>query len=88
MIELGVQNLEKHFGETVLFENITFELKSGERVGLIGANGTGKTTIMKILMSEETATKGEVFKRKEASLGYLNASAPFHKITQSKQMGQ
>ena len=72
MIELGVQGLEKHFGETVIFENITFELKSGERVGLIGANGSGKTTIMKILMNEENATKGEVFKRKAATLGYLN----------------
>lgn len=72
MIELGVQSLEKHYGESVIFENITFELKSGERLGLIGANGIGKTTIMKILMKLESATKGEVFTRKGATLGYLN----------------
>jgi ATPase subunit of ABC transporter with duplicated ATPase domains len=72
MIELGVLNLEKHFGESVLFENISFELKTGERVGLIGANGSGKTTIMKILTEAENATKGEVFRRKGASFGYLN----------------
>jgi len=72
VIEIGVQSLEKQFGETVIFENITFDLKSGERVGLIGANGTGKTTIMKILMKVENVTKGEVFKRKGATLGYLN----------------
>jgi len=72
MIELSVQNLEKMFGETKIFENIGFELKTGERVGLIGANGTGKSTIMKILMNRESSSKGEVFKRKDATLGYLN----------------
>ncbi len=72
MIELGVSNLKKQFGDTTIFENITFELSSTERLGLIGANGVGKTTLMKILMGMEKANEGDVFKRKGASFGYLN----------------
>lgn len=81
MIELGVSNLMKQFGETTIFENITFELKTSERLGLIGANGVGKTTIMKILMGMENAGGGDVFKRKGATLGYLNQIPVFeHEI--------
>ncbi len=78
MIELGVSNLKKQFGETIIFENITFELGTSERLGLIGANGVGKTTVMKILMGMENANGGDVFKRKGASLGYLNQIPDFN----------
>ena len=50
MIELSINNLTKFYGANKIFENITFELKTGERVGLIGKNGCGKTTLMKIIM--------------------------------------
>ncbi len=78
MIELGVNQIKKQFGETIIFENITFELKTGERVGLIGANGVGKTTILKILMGEENHNDGKIFKRKGVTLGYLNQIPDYH----------
>jgi len=72
MIELAVNNITMQFGETTLFEKITFDVKTGERVGLIGANGCGKTTLMKIIMNLEKAAIGDVFLRKGVAIGYLN----------------
>jgi ATP-binding cassette subfamily F protein 3 len=50
MIELSINNLTKFYGANKIFETICFEVKTGERIGLIGKNGCGKTTIMKIIM--------------------------------------
>ncbi len=52
MIELSINNLTKCYGANKIFENITFEVKTSERIGLIGRNGCGKTTIMKIIMGK------------------------------------
>ncbi len=71
MIELGVYNITKLYGADKIFENITFDIKSKEKVGLIGSNGTGKTTLMKILMGSENYQVGEVYKRKGNKIGYL-----------------
>jgi ATP-binding cassette subfamily F protein 3 len=72
MIELSVNNLTKYYAATKIFENISFDVKAGERVGLIGRNGCGKTTIMKILMGAEDYQGGSISIRKNARLGYLN----------------
>ena len=72
MIELSINNLTKYYGANKIFENISFEVKTGERIGLIGQNGCGKTTIMKILMGAEDYQGGEINLRKEVKLGYLN----------------
>ena len=60
MIELSVNNLTKYYGSNKLFENISFEVKTRVRVGLIGQNGCGKTTIMKIIMGMEEFQGGEI----------------------------
>ena len=52
MIEVSMNNLTKFYGANKIFETISFEVKTGERIGLIGKNGCGKTTIMKIIMSK------------------------------------
>ncbi|WP_349670845.1 ribosomal protection-like ABC-F family protein [Lacrimispora sp.] len=52
MIELSINNLTKFYGANKIFETISFEVKTGERIGLIGKNGCGKTTIMKIVMGK------------------------------------
>ena len=70
MIEMAVKKLKKSFGADLIFENIEFDIKTGEKIGLIGKNGTGKTTLFKIIMGIESG-QGEVFKRKEAAVGYL-----------------
>lgn len=72
MIECSVNNLVKYYGANKIFENISFELQSNERVGLIGLNGCGKTTLMKILMSAEEYHGGNISFRKGAKIGYLD----------------
>lgn len=72
MIEIGVNNLSKYYGATKIFEKISFEIKTGERIGLIGRNGCGKTTIFKILMGLEDYQEGDINYRKDIKLGYLN----------------
>lgn len=72
MIEISVNGLGKFYGADKIFEGINFDVKTGERVGLIGSNGCGKTTIFKILMDKEDYQEGEVAFRKGISVGYLD----------------
>lgn len=72
MIQCSVSGLKKFYGAEMVFENITFELHSNERVGLIGQNGCGKTTLMKILMGEENYQEGSLTFGKGVTLGYLH----------------
>ena len=72
MIELSINGLTKFYGANKIFENISFEVKTGERIGLIGQNGSGKTTIMKILMGREDYQNGEISLRKGNRIGYLD----------------
>ena len=55
-----VQNLKKAYGSRVLFEDVNLSLDKGKRYGLIGANGAGKSTFLKILAGLEEPTEGEV----------------------------
>lgn len=72
MIELSVQNLTKYYGANKIFQNVSFEIKTGDRVALIGQNGCGKTTIMKMIMGVEDYQEGNINLRKGARLGYLD----------------
>ncbi|MGB4658527.1 MAG: ABC-F type ribosomal protection protein [Mobilitalea sp.] len=72
MIELNINNLTKYYGANKIFENISFEIKTGERIGLIGQNGCGKTTVMKILMEMEEHQSGDISLKKDNKMGYLN----------------
>ncbi|WP_353892686.1 ATP-binding cassette domain-containing protein [Proteinivorax hydrogeniformans] len=71
MIELALKNICKHYGAEQVLSDISFELKTKERVGLIGANGSGKTTILKIITEEEPQDKGQIHKRKGLKIGCL-----------------
>ena len=57
MAVVSVQNLKVDFGGKVLFENVSFDVNPGEFVGLIGANGTGKTTLFKVITGEVEPTE-------------------------------
>ena len=71
MIEIGVGNLAKLYGVDKIFENVTFDIKTKDKIGLVGRNGTGKTTLMKILAGYENFQGGQINKRKGLVLGYL-----------------
>jgi ATPase subunit of ABC transporter with duplicated ATPase domains len=68
---ISVSNLEKSFGDRVLFTDAAFQLNPGERYGIVGANGCGKTTLLSILSGDADATKGTVSIPKSARLGVL-----------------
>lgn len=74
---LDVQNLTKRFGAQVLFENISFSIAEGQKVGLIARNGTGKSTLMSVLMDKEGYESGFIIYRRDLKLGFLEQSPQF-----------
>lgn len=71
MVIITAKKLKKTFGPKLIFENVNFDISDRDRIALIGRNGTGKTTILKILTGKEDCDVGEVFTRKDAEVGYL-----------------
>ena len=69
---LTVDNLTKGFDGTVLFDNICFQIKRGERVALIGSNGTGKTTILKLINGIIPADSGSIYRGAKVNIGYYD----------------
>ncbi len=74
---LDVQNLTKRFGAQVLFENISFSIAEGQKVGLIARNGTGKSTLMSVLIDKEGYESGSIIYRRDLKLGFLEQSPQF-----------
>ena len=74
---LDVQNLSKRFGAQVLFENISFSIAEGQRVGLIAQNGTGKSTLLAMLTGREGKDGGETVYRNGLRVGFLEQSPQF-----------
>ncbi len=72
MIVLSCKNIKKSFGIDEVLRDVTFNINEGDKVGLIGANGEGKSTLFKILTKESSADSGELFIDKNKSLGYLS----------------
>ena len=74
---LDVQNLTKRFGAQILFENISFSIAEGQKVGLVARNGTGKSTLMSVLMDKEGYESGSIIYRRDLKLGFLEQSPRF-----------
>lgn len=75
MAIVSVQNLKVDFGGKVLFENVSFDVNAGDFVGLIGANGTGKTTLFKVITGEIEPAEGGAFVGRNVKVGYLEQHA-------------
>ena len=71
MILISVQGVQKSFGAHEVLRDVTFSLQKGEKMGLIGVNGCGKTTLMRMLSGEEQPDGGSIHKNKELRIGYL-----------------
>ena len=74
---LDVQNLTKRFGAEVLFDNISFSIAEGQKVGLVARNGTGKSTLMSVFMDKEGHESGDIIYRRDLKVGYLEQSPKF-----------
>ena len=74
----SVEKLAKNFGEKILFQDISFGLKKGDKVALIANNGAGKSSMLKILAGQDMADGGEVIFRNECRISYLPQDAIFN----------
>lgn len=72
---IKVENISKSFGPKILLNDICYHMPEGEKIALIGNNGSGKTTFLKILMEEEEADSGNILKPGRLRLGYLKQEA-------------
>lgn len=74
---LDIQNLTKSFGAYVLFQDISFSVAEGQKIGLVAKNGTGKSTLLSILTGREGYDSGNIIFRRELKIGYLEQSPKF-----------
>lgn len=74
---LDIQNLTKSFGAHVLFQDISFSVAEGQKIGLVAKNGTGKSTLLSILTGREGYDSGNIIFRRELKIGYLEQSPKF-----------
>jgi ATP-binding cassette subfamily F protein 3 len=74
---LNIHNLSVSFGGTYLFEEVTFRLGAGDRVGLVGKNGAGKSTMLKILAKDFAPDSGVISQEKEVRMGFLRQDIDF-----------
>ncbi|MGC9396090.1 MAG: ribosomal protection-like ABC-F family protein [Anaerolineae bacterium] len=76
---LQVSNITKYYGDAQILDGVTFTLNAGERVGLIGPNGCGKTTLLRIITGQETADSGSVHRDPpDLRVGYLEQGLTYH----------
>ena len=69
---VGLQNVTFEFGARVIVEDATWHIQPNERIGLIGYNGTGKSTLLKVLVGQYTPSAGTVERSRETTIGYLH----------------
>jgi len=72
MLEIVLNNVSKSYGNKKILKDVSFEVKTNEKVALIGSNGCGKTTILRMISREENPTTGEVYTRKDAKIGIIS----------------
>ena len=77
MIDVALKNIEKYYGANKVLDDVTFEINTGERIGVIGQNGCGKTTVFKIIAGLEKQDGGILSIRKNTTLGYLDQIPAF-----------
>lgn len=86
MIQVSCSQVKKYYGAQLVLENITFEVQEGERVAIIGKNGSGKSTVLKLITRQEMPDEGTISIRKNAVTGYLEQMPEYGKGMTVKQV--
>src|SRR4030042_705007 len=74
---IQISNLTKAFGSQILFDNVDLQINREEKIGLIGRNGNGKTTLFRIITREEEADSGEIIVPRNYKIGYVRQNLNF-----------
>src|SRR5688572_28256947 len=69
---LSIKNLSFYFGSRILYDEVSLHIKPKDRIGLIGANGTGKSTLLRMITGEYTPDEGEISRSGDCTIGFLN----------------
>ncbi|HBC96788.1 MAG TPA: ABC transporter, partial [Clostridium sp.] len=75
---LTAENISKNYGEKILLDNISLGINEGDKIGIIGINGTGKSTLLKILTGFEVPDGGKITTANKCSMGYLPQNSDFN----------
>lgn len=81
---ISIENISKSFGIKILFEGVTFGIDKGDKIALVAKNGTGKSTLLKIITGSETPDTGQVIMRNDTTIGFLDQSDSFEKYSTIK----
>ena len=74
---LNIEHISKIFGEKVIFDDVSYGIHAGDKIGIIGINGTGKTTLLKIIAGMEEPDAGQVVRQNGIKIGYLPQNQAF-----------
>lgn len=74
MVLLTAENIRKSYGTRVIFDDISFSIHEGDKIGVVGVNGTGKSTLLKIVAGVNQADSGEIITMNGMRMGYLPQS--------------
>ena len=69
---LNVKNMTQGFGDKIIFNSVNFKLEKNEHIGLVGANGEGKTTFFKLITNELLPDSGTIYWNNKVSIGYMD----------------
>ena len=75
---LACNHIEKKFNDETLFSDVSFHINEQECMALVGVNGTGKTTLLRIIVGDLSADSGDVILAKDTSVGYLPQQQGYH----------
>ena len=81
MIICSVNHIAKSYGGNLIFKDVSLEILEGSRIGLVGRNGGGKTTLMKLLANQETVDEGVIHWKKGLKIGYLEQIPNYKSLT-------
>ena len=79
-MSIKAENITKIYGGTVIFEGLTIDIQEGERVAIVGRNGCGKTTLLKLFANIENPDAGRIIKKKGTTIGYLHQIPPYENL--------
>lgn len=83
---INVEHLYKIYGEKIIFDDASFGIQKGDKIGIVGINGTGKSTLLKMIAGEETPDKGQIIKQNGLKLAYVPQNPVFQKTVRFGHM--